>query len=97
MDRRELIARHQGDLPARLTVEHVASHLGCSTEGVYVLTKRRLLKPLGRPPPNGTKYYARAYILRLCEDEAWLARASDALVDFKWLKNHGEARKGASE
>jgi len=77
-------------LPARLNVEHVAKVLNTTKEGVYILTSRRLLKPLGNPPPNGTKYYARAYVLRLAEDEAWLARASDALVKFKWEKNHGK-------
>jgi hypothetical protein len=80
-------------LPARLTVEQVARQLNCTTEGVYILTSVRLLKPLGHPPPNGTKYYARAYILRLAEDEAWLARASDALVKFKWEKNHGKTQE----
>jgi hypothetical protein len=70
--------------PARWVVEQVAEELNTTTEGVYVITRHRLLKPLGHPPPNGTKYYARAYILRLAEDEAWLARASDALVKFKW-------------
>jgi hypothetical protein len=77
-------------LPARLHVEHVAKVLNTTKEGVYILTSRRLLKPLGNPPPNGTKYYARSYILRPAEDEAWLARASDALVKFKWEKNHGK-------
>ena len=75
-------------MPARLTVEQVAEELHCTTEGVYVLTKLRLLRPLGKPPTNGTKYYSREYILRLAKDEAWLARASDALVKYKWDKNH---------
>ena len=68
---------------ARYTVEQVARRLNCTTEGVYILTRLRLLKPLGHPPPNGTKYYAAAYIERLCRDEAWLARMSDALVKYK--------------
>jgi hypothetical protein len=76
------------ELPARLTVEQVAVVYNTTKEGVYVLTSRRLLKPLGTPPPNGTKYYATTYILRLANDEAWLARASDALVKFKWERNH---------
>lgn len=76
-------------LPARLSVEHVAKMLNTTTEGVYVLTLLHLLKPLGKPPRNGTKYYARDYILRLTRNEAWLARASDALVKYKWQKNHG--------
>jgi hypothetical protein len=78
--------------PARLTVEQVAVAFNTTTEGVYVLTSCRLLKPLGSPPPNGTKYYARAYILRLADDEAWLSRASNALVKFKWEKNHRSAK-----
>ena len=80
-------------LPARLVVEQVAEELNTTAEGVYVLTSCRLLKPLGTPPPNGTKYYARNYILRLADDEAWLARVSNALVKFKWEKNHGKARE----
>jgi hypothetical protein len=75
---------------ARYTVEQVARRLNCTTEGVYILTRLRLLKPLGHPPPNGTKYYAAAYIERLCRDEAWLARMSDALVKYKWDKNHAK-------
>ena len=75
-------------LPARLTVEQVGAELHSTAEGVYVLTKLRLLRPLGKPPANGTKYYAREYILRLAKDESWLARASDALVRYKWDKNH---------
>lgn len=82
-------------LPARLHVEQVAKILNTTNEGVYVLTSKRLLKPLGNPPPNGTKYYARDYILRLAGDEKWLAKMSDALVAYKWVKNHGEERKEA--
>ncbi|MDR3409984.1 MAG: hypothetical protein P4L87_03400 [Formivibrio sp.] len=77
--------------PARLTVEQVARRLNCSVESVYILTKRRLLKPLGHPSANCTRYYARCYIERLEVDEAWLARMSDVLVEFKWNKNHGKA------
>ena len=75
---------------ARYTVEQVARRLNCTTEGVYILTRLRLLKPLGHPPANGTKYYAAVYIERLCRDEAWLARMSDALVKYKWDKNHAK-------
>jgi len=80
--------------PARLTVEQLAKRFNCSVEGVYILTKKRLVKPLGNPPPNGTKYYARSYVERLEEDEAWLARMSDALVQYKRKKNHGDSEAG---
>jgi hypothetical protein len=78
---------------ARLTVEQVAVVFNTSIEGVYILSKSRLLRPLGNPPPSGTKYYARVYIQRLAADEKWLAKASDALVNFKWKKNHGKNRE----
>jgi hypothetical protein len=94
MDRREFIARFLDDwLPMRLVVEQVAHQLNCTVEGVYVLTRIRMLRTLGHPPRNGTKYYARDYILALAEDEAWLARMSDALVKYKWDKNHGAVRE----
>ncbi len=82
--------------PARLTAEQVAQKLGCTVEGVYVLTRRRLLRPLGKPPPNGTKYYANKYVERLANDESWLSRMSDALVQYKWEKNHQGGVKGRS-
>lgn len=77
-------------LPARYTVAQVAQRLQCTSEGVYVLTRLKLLKPLGKPPPNGTKYYASGYIERLCQDENWLGKMSAALVNYKWAKNHGK-------
>jgi hypothetical protein len=79
--------------PARLNVEHVARRFNTTHEGVYVITALRLLKPLGKPPANGTKYYARCYIERLENDEAWLAKMSDALVKYKWDKNHGKTKQ----
>jgi hypothetical protein len=81
-----------GWLPDRLTVEQVARQYQCTTEGVYVLTKLRLLRTLGKPPPNGTKFYGRNYILKLGNDDAWLARMSDALVKYKWDKNHSKEK-----
>ena len=81
-------ASYQDLPPARYTVERVARRLDCTVESVYVITRRRILKALGNPPSNGTKYYAAVYIERLCQDEAWLARMSDALVKYKWDKNH---------
>lgn len=75
-------------LPERLTVQQVALMLHTTDEGVYVITARKLLKPLGHPPRNGTKYYGKTQLRRLAEDDDWLGRISDALVKFKWEKNH---------
>ena len=79
-------------LPARLTVQQVALMLNTTDEGVYVITARKLLKPLGHPPRNGTKYYAKAQVQKLALDDAWLARMSDTLVRFKWEKNHAKEK-----
>lgn len=81
------------NLPARLTVEVVAPILGTTVEGVYILSSLKLLKPLGHPRRNCTKYYSRSYILRLAADDAWLGRMTDALVSHKWDKNHNTAAK----
>ncbi len=81
------------NLPARLNVEDVAPLLRTTEEGVYILTALKLLKVLGHPRRNCTKYYARDYILRLTHDENWLSRMTDALVNFKWDKNHGTPQK----
>ena len=79
-------------LPERLTVQQVARMLNTTDEGVYVITARKLLKPLGNPPRNGTKYYAKAQVRRSCADDGWLGRISAALVKFKWDKNHAKEK-----
>jgi hypothetical protein len=81
------------NLPARLTVEEVAPFFHTTTEGIYILSSLKVLKPLGHPRRNCTKYYSRSYILRLASDEAWLGRMTDALVNYKWDKNHGAPKK----
>ena len=58
---------------ARYTVEQAGASFELHDRGSSHLTRLRLLKPLGHPPANGTKYYAAVYIERLCRDEAWLA------------------------
>jgi hypothetical protein len=52
-----------------------------------------LLKPLGHPPANGTKYFATADLEELRRDTKWLARASDAIHRHWKLKN---GKKNAS-
>jgi hypothetical protein len=36
------------------------------------------------------------YVERLANDESWLSRMSDALVQYKWEKNHQGGIKGRS-
>ncbi len=76
-----------GRPPARLTVEQTACLLNCQPHDIPILTRARLLKPLGNPPATGTKYFAAAEILELYQDRAWLARATNALHDHWHTRN----------
>ena len=46
-----------------------------------MLVATGLLKPLGPPPRNGTKFFATEILDQLRRDEKWLARASDAICN----------------
>jgi hypothetical protein len=76
-----------GQAPARLTVEQVAWLLGCQTHDVPILVSTRLLKPLGNPPQNGTKYFSRAEVIELAKDRAWLAKMTQT-VSQHWHKRN---------
>jgi hypothetical protein len=75
-------------LPGRLTAEQAAAVLGFEYSAIPILVGARLLKPLGRPPANGQKYYAMCEVERLRNDPEWLAKASDTLVRH-WKKKNG--------
>jgi hypothetical protein len=76
-----------GGAPARLTVEQSAWALNCQPHDIPVLVAARLLKPLGNPPPNGSKFFATPEILELSRDRAWLARVTNALQQHWRGKN----------
>ena len=76
-----------GHLPARLTAEQTAWMLNCQPHDVPVLVADRLLKPLGNPPPNSTKYFATADVLDLMTDRAWLVKMTSAVSQFWQKKN----------
>jgi len=55
-----------------------------------VLVSAKLLKPLGNPAQNATKYFATKDLLELTRDEKWLHRVTVAI----YLHWHGKnARK----
>jgi len=85
-EQRQLLAL-VGCPPARLTVEQTASLLNCQTHDIPTLVAARLLKPLGNPPPNGTKFFATAEVIELCKDRAWLARITNAIHHY-WRKKN---------
>jgi hypothetical protein len=80
-------------VPARLTTTQSAWFLGFKPEEIPMLVAAGLLKPLGHPPRNSTKYFATKTLEQLRRDEKWLARASDAICAY-WRQSN--ARKAAN-
>jgi hypothetical protein len=87
-------------LPARLSITDTAYLLGFSSHEISILISMGLLKPLGHPPSSGSKYFATAELQTLRNDPRWLARASDATVNY-WRKKNASRRQeqtvGAAE
>jgi hypothetical protein len=76
-----------GRLPARLNVEQTAWVLNCQAHDVPILVAAKLLKPLGNPPQNGSKYFATEDLLEAIKDRPWLVRMSATLYQHWQKKN----------
>ncbi len=76
-----------GKPPARLTVEQAAWVLGCQSHDVPVLIACRLLKPLGNPPQNGSKFFSTAEVTEMSKDRAWLAKMTQTISQHWHKKN----------
>lgn len=88
-EREFLCVRH---LPSRLCPWQTAALGGFEPQHMPILVAARLIHPLGNPPPNAPKYFARDYVLSLFADERWLERASDALVQHWATRNAKKAK-----
>jgi hypothetical protein len=80
-----------GHPPARLNVEQVAWVLGCQTHDVPILVASKLLKPLGNPPQNGTKFFSTSEVAELTKDRSWLAKMSQAICQH-WQKRNARQK-----
>src|SRR5438128_625546 len=80
-----------GEPPARLTADEAAVLLHCQPHDLPVLVAARLLKPLGNPAPNSTKYFSTNELRNLTKDRAWLVKMTDALSDF-WRKKNQQKK-----
>ena len=80
-------------IPARLDATQAAWFLGFDPHEVPLLVAAGLLKPLGHPARNSTKFFAADVLEQLRKDEKWLARACDAIASH-WRKRN--ARKGST-
>jgi hypothetical protein len=79
-----------GQLPARLTAEQTGWVLNCQPHDIPALVAARLLKPLGNPAQNGTKYFATVDILETLKDRSWLTKLTNA-INQHWQRQN--ARK----
>lgn len=86
-----------GQLPARLNVEQVAWALNCQAHDVPILVAAKLLKPLGNPPQNGTKFFATKDVLELSQDEKWLHRVTLTIYQHWHTRNARKNEPAQSE
>jgi len=74
-------------LPARLSPEQTAWYLNCPVESLRVLIAAGLLKPLGKPAPNSTKFFSLVELEQHRADPKWLSRLTDAITAWHRRKN----------
>lgn len=74
-----------GQIPARLNAEEAGWVLNCQPHDIPALINARLLKPLGNPSQNSTKYFATADVLELTKDRAWLGKVANTISQH-WQK-----------
>src|SRR5947207_7409185 len=78
-------------VPARLDATQAAWFLGFERHEIPILIAAGLLKPLGHPARNATKFLATQALEQLRSDEKWLARASDAICEY-WRERNARNR-----
>ena len=82
-------------LTGRIGVTRTAKTLGFAEHDIPILTRRGLLKALGNPAANATRYFAACEILRLANDVQWLDRATRAVAQH-WKNNNARRAQRAS-
>jgi hypothetical protein len=80
-------------LPARLSVQQAAWALGVKPHSIQILVSYRLLKPIGTPARNETKFFGTAYVLRLVEDYGWQDLSTATLQEHWKVKNQRRTSK----
>lgn len=85
-----------GQLPARLTAEQAGWVLNCQSHDIPALIHARLLKPLGNPSVNGTKYFATADLLETAKDRSWLVKMTTA-INGHWQKQNAKKNRSADD
>ena len=74
-------------------MDQTAALLGFQPHDIPILVTSKLLAPLGKPPPNGIKFFATLRLEELRTDLKWLDAATKA-VNHHWRNQN--LRKKAS-
>ena len=82
-------------IPARLDAAQTAWFLGFEPHEIPMLVTAGLLKPLGHPARNSSKFFSTEILEQLRRDEKWLARASDAIAAH-WRERNARKRGAKS-
>ena len=82
--------------PARVTMYEAARVFNCAVHDIRVWVSKGLLKPLGNPADNATKYFAYDTLQELKHDVKWLAKATVA-VNEHWKMKNAAARENAGQ
>jgi hypothetical protein len=53
--------------------------LNCQAHDIPALISARLLKPLGNPAQNSTKFFATADVLETAKDRSWLVKVTNTI------------------
>jgi hypothetical protein len=80
-------------VPARLTMTEAAWLLGFHHHDMPILIAAGILRPLGNPSPNSTKYLATVEIDELRQDKKFLDRATRALQAHWTKKNNSKGHR----
>jgi hypothetical protein len=86
-----------GQLPVRLNAEQAGWVLNCQPHDIPALVHARLLKPLGNPPANGTKYFATADLLETAKDRSWLVKMTVAIHTHWQRQNARKMGRGQND
>lgn len=85
-----------GQLPARLTAEQAGWVLNCQPHDIPALVNARLLKPLGNPAQNGTKYFATGDVLETAKDRSWLAKVTNTISQH-WQRQNTRKKNHSAD
>jgi hypothetical protein len=101
MTNRKLIAGHSdwvrnpttGKPAGRMVSEDVASVIPCRPDQVATLIACGLLRPLGRPVHNATRWFSICAVQAALADEAWLSEVTCVLCERDYKRNQAKSTR----